>query len=54
LYVSTGAQKIAARRPPEGLLKQSLKGIDVPRYERFNTASISAEEDAAAKAAAAK
>jgi len=30
-----------------------LNGIDVPRYERFNTASISAEEDAAAKAAAA-
>ena len=29
-----------------------LNGIDVPRYERFNTASISAEEDAAAKAAA--
>jgi hypothetical protein len=29
-----------------------LNGIDVPRYDRFNTDSISAAEDAAAKAAA--
>jgi hypothetical protein len=31
-----------------------LQGIKLPRYQRFNTDSISAEEDAAAKAAAPK